>query len=305
MSPKKILYPKTQWHKLLAGVLEEWLTPVGINVQTEIPISSNPPKADILLLKSPDKKFSHQQYLRLSDGLRSGSANQLLLEFKYTESLNEEAVLQLLGYRTFYLGSQKLKPKNLDCFLLCSHTPKQDTLDYLGFVESKHSGVFQSQSALVSHITLLSLNDLSDEPQNIPLKCFASKRKENQKAYASIQANKLQGMSLKLECFLNGLWKLLFREGKNMSTVTNIEELTPDYVEEVGREWIDHWLKTLPAEKLMKDLKPEERLKGLEPEERLKGLKPEEIMKVVGIGDRLSGLSDDELKILKEKLKDI
>ena len=87
MPSKQILYPKTQWHKLLAGVLEEWLTPVGINVQTEIPISSNPPKTDILLLKSPDKKFSHQHYLRLSDGLRDSSANQLLLEFKYTESL--------------------------------------------------------------------------------------------------------------------------------------------------------------------------------------------------------------------------
>ena len=87
MPSKKTLYPKTQWHKLLAGVLEEWLTPVGIKVQTEIPISSNPPKADILLLKSPDKKINHQQYLRLSDGLRDSSANQLLLEFKYTESL--------------------------------------------------------------------------------------------------------------------------------------------------------------------------------------------------------------------------
>ena len=332
MSLQQTPYPKTKWHKILAGVLEEWLTPVGIIVQTEIPIASNPPKADILLIKSADKKFNKQQHLRLSDGLRHSRASQFLLEFKYTESLNEMAVLQLLGYWIFYLSSQKLKPKDLDCFLLCSHTPRQNTLDHLGYLETQSPGVYRSQSVLVSHVTLLSLNDLSDEPHNIPLKCFASKRKENKKAYKSIQANKLQGMSLKLECFLNGLWKLLFREGKNMSTVTDVDELTPDYVKEVGREWINHWLETLPAEELLKGLEPEERLKGLEPEERLKGLAPEERLKGlepeerlkglapeerlkglepeqrlkgITIDDRLAGLSPDELKQLKEKLKDL
>ena len=280
MSSSQKPYPKTRWHRILAGILEEWLTPVGIKVQTEIPISSNPPKADILLLKSTNKKLKVQQHLRLPDGLRNSRSSQFLLEFKYTESLNEDAVLQLLGYRTFYLSSQKLKPMDLDCFLLCSQTPRQKTLDHLGYVETELPGVYQSQSALVSHITLLSLNDLSNEPQNIPLKCFASKRKENSKAYKFIQENKLYGMSLSMEWLLNGLWKLLFREAKNMSAIAEIEELTPEYVKEVGKEWVDHWIKTLPAEELLKYLGAKERLEGLETIDIIDALSPEALKKL-------------------------
>ena len=332
MTSKKALYPKTRWHRILAGILEEWLTPVGIKVQSEVPISSNPPTADILLLKNTDEKLKKQQYLRLSDGLRNSRASQFLLEFKYTESLNEAAVLQLLGYRSFYLSSQKLKPKDLDCFLLCSQTPRQKTLDHLGYVETKVQGVYRSASVLVSHVTLLSLNELSDEAQNIPLKCFASKRTENKKAYHSIQADKLKGMTIGLEWLFNGLWKLLFREVDNMSAIAEIEELTPEYVKEVGKEWVDHLIKALPPEERMKGLRPEERLNGLRPEERLNGLEPEERMKgldpeerLKGLepGDRIKGLepeerikglnpseiisalSPEELKKLKEELKGV
>lgn len=43
-------YPDTKWHRILASMLEEWLTPVGIHVQSEVPVGSDPPKMDILLL---------------------------------------------------------------------------------------------------------------------------------------------------------------------------------------------------------------------------------------------------------------
>ncbi len=42
--------PKTDWHRLLARLLEELLTPVGITVNPEVPVMSEPPKVDILLL---------------------------------------------------------------------------------------------------------------------------------------------------------------------------------------------------------------------------------------------------------------
>ena len=42
---------RTRWHRLLGKLLEETLAPVGVTVQTEFPIMSNPPQADILLLR--------------------------------------------------------------------------------------------------------------------------------------------------------------------------------------------------------------------------------------------------------------
>lgn len=42
---------KTQWHRLLGKHLELLLTPVGITVQTEPQVMSEPPKVDILLLR--------------------------------------------------------------------------------------------------------------------------------------------------------------------------------------------------------------------------------------------------------------
>ncbi len=86
-------FPKTRWHHLLAGVLREWLTPVGIEVRADVRIGSEPPVADILLLKRAGESSRQAQRMRLADGLRDSRATQLLLGFKYTESVNEDAVL--------------------------------------------------------------------------------------------------------------------------------------------------------------------------------------------------------------------
>ena len=92
-----IWYEKTRWHRLLGKVLEEWLTPVRIGVQVEFPLLSNPPQADILLLRHEGKGWSEEQRERLADGLRQSRASHLLLEFKYTQSFNESALAQLLA----------------------------------------------------------------------------------------------------------------------------------------------------------------------------------------------------------------
>ncbi|MCP4700744.1 MAG: hypothetical protein GY862_28405, partial [Gammaproteobacteria bacterium] len=175
---KKTLYPKTRWHRILAGILEEWLTPAGISVLHEASIGV---KADILLLKSVAGKMLHRQKQRLADGLRDSRAGHLLLEFKYTESLNEDALAQLLGYDLFYRRHKELSKGEVAAFLLCSKTPRQKTS--FGYRKTEHNGVYQSDHAVISRVTLLVLNELSDEPHNVPLKCFASRRAEIRKAY--------------------------------------------------------------------------------------------------------------------------
>ncbi len=199
MAKNKKLYPKTRWHRILAGILEEWLTPAGILVQSDVPIGAEPPKADILLLKSTAGNMQRRQRQRLADGLRDSRAPHLLLEFKYTESLNEDALVQLLGYELFYRHRQKLKKKKIAAFLLCSKTPRRKTLRKFGYRETKYCGVYKSDHAVISRADLLVLNELSDEPHNAPLKCFASRRSEIQKAYRVVNENRLPEQTSRLK----------------------------------------------------------------------------------------------------------
>ena len=50
--------PKTRWHRLLGKLLEELLTPVGIDVSTELQVMTDPPETDILLLRRENAKWS-------------------------------------------------------------------------------------------------------------------------------------------------------------------------------------------------------------------------------------------------------
>lgn len=60
---------KTQWHYLLGALLEQLLTPVGISVQCDVKIMSNPPEPDILLLRRQSKHWTAEQKQRLADGI--------------------------------------------------------------------------------------------------------------------------------------------------------------------------------------------------------------------------------------------
>ncbi|MCP4695929.1 MAG: hypothetical protein GY862_03625 [Gammaproteobacteria bacterium] len=291
-------YPNTRWHQILGGILKEWLTPAGILVQHDAPIGVELPRADILLLKSARGKMRHKQRQRLADGLRDCRANHLVLEFKYTESLNEDALTQLLCYEWLYRKSLELKKGQTAAFLLCSKTPRPKTLRKFGYQQTKRRGVYQSGQALISRATLLVLNELSDEPHNAPLKCFASRQTEMRKAYRIIRENRLPGLTLQLERMFNGLYTLLFGKvkGEEMKARTKkVDELTMEYVVETGQAWMDHMLSLIPLEDRIKGLDPEELLKAVKPEERVKGLDPAELLKAVKPEERVKGLDPEDL----------
>lgn len=79
---------KTFWHRLLGALLTYILTSVNISVQTDVPIMTDPPEVDILLLRRYDRQWTQDQRLRLPDGIRDSPAHTILIEFKATESVN-------------------------------------------------------------------------------------------------------------------------------------------------------------------------------------------------------------------------
>ena len=305
---KKHPFTKTRWHQLFASILQEWLTPAGIIVQTEIPVSSEPPKADIVLLTKTANK-TKAQYMRLADGLRESKATHLLLEFKYSESFNQDALHQTLAYQYFYKAGQKLKKNQLDCFILSSKTPQKKILKKLGYVSTEVKGVYQSHLPLFSNVTLLVLNKLSDEPQNIPLKLFASQRKEKIKTFHKIETQPLSEITEDLKLLFTTLLTIFVNKEDN-EMYADIKELTPEFLAGEGRKWTEYLLKSMPelvstldAEERLQGLNAEERLQGLDTEERLQGLDAKERLQGLNVEDLINGLSPETLNELKNKIK--
>lgn len=99
---------KTCWHCLLAQALKELLVPVNIQVLTEVQVVSEPPKADIILLRREGKTWTKKQLDCLADGLRDTDAEVLLVEFKYTESISEDVFKKLFVYNYLYRNNEGL-----------------------------------------------------------------------------------------------------------------------------------------------------------------------------------------------------
>ncbi len=98
----------SQSHQLLGTLLQLSLTPVQISVNIEVDLLSESPKADILLMRREGETWSASQRARLPDGVRDSAAGHVLLEFKYTESVNETVLAQAGAYDHFYRQAQKL-----------------------------------------------------------------------------------------------------------------------------------------------------------------------------------------------------
>ena len=284
---------KTRWHRLLGALLEELLTPVGISVFSDFPVMSEPPEGDILLLRNESGTWTEEQKARLPDGIRDSRAGHILIEFKYTESVTDQAFRQILAYDYFYRRSRKLGTDEVRSFLISAKTPRKDILRQFGYEPDRRPGVYGSRHPLTERVMLLCLNGLSDEEHNAWIKCFAARKKEKQSAFGRIKQKGFSALTERMGRLISGLLNIWFGKGDDIMKL----ELTPEAVEKLGREWKDviiSGLKPEDIDRILSGLKPEKRLAGLRPEERLAGLRPEE---------RLAGLRPEEIEACLKKLR--
>lgn len=241
---------RTQWHRLLGRLLELALTPVGISVETEVQITSDSPRVDILLLRREGNAWTPEQKDLLPDGVRDSQAGYILLEFKYSESLTLDGVLQGLGYAYFFRTGRRLNPEDVAMFILSARTPQQGRLNELGYVASETPGVYDGANIYTDQTQLLVLNELGNAPHNAFIKLFASRRRKKLEAMRALsQARGLPDDLFDLVDGLQVLWSL--REGVNMG-----ETLTPERVIELGREAKQLLLQHLSAEELDEMIAP-------------------------------------------------
>ena len=285
---------RTLWHRLLGKMLELLLTPVGISVQCEVQIVSDPPRMDILLLRRDGDRWDDRQWPLLPDGIRQNKARNQLMEVKITESVNSDSLLQIQSYAYFYRLSQQLSSDDVHQVLMTARTPHSRFMDKYGYKPSEWPGVYHSDQPLLADITLIVLNELSPTPHNAFVQCFASRRRVRELAFRQMEASGWQQMSETLWEYVMGLRnRLTQKEGASMSIATS-EGLTTEEVLKIGKRMRDALLATLTPEDRLAGLAPEDRLAGLAPEDRLAGLAPE---------DRLVGLTPAELAKLMEQIE--
>ncbi len=276
---------KTRWHRILAGMFKELLTPLNITVLSDVRIMTDPPKIDVLLIRRETPQWTDEQLMRLPDGIRDTLADHILIEFKFTEPVNRNALNQALAYDTFFRRTQKsLNPEQIQTFVLSSKTPLKAARGMFGYTENIKSGIYHSANIMLERLPLIAINELSDAPHNDFVKCFASRNNKRQQAFKRIIQSGRKHLSIAFFYFINGIMKLMNRKeqgGLSMET-----EITPDLVMEIGKEMYEamldglrpeDFLERFDTEEILSKFKPEEVLSRYKPEERLSGLKPDEI----------------------------
>jgi hypothetical protein len=217
--------------------LKELLSPVDIQVLSEVQVVPDPPRADIILLRRGGDTWTKEQLDSLADGLRDTGAERLLIEFKYTESITDDAFRKLFAYDYLYRESEKLERDQLQSFLVSSKTPNTDILTRYKFEPTQKNGVYVSKMPIFGDMQVILLNELSDKPHNAVLKCFASRKKEKDKAFSTMSHYVLPGRaSTKLVWAITGLMRIMMNK-----TMGNLEVTgwTPDEIVKLGKNWME------------------------------------------------------------------
>ncbi len=290
----------TPWHTWFENLLGIPLRLLGVDVRPDHPMMAGPPKADIIIMRKGGEEWTPEQMRLLPDGVRQSRASRIIIEFKHGQSVNEDTLFQTAGYRTFHKLSNKLGNEELDTFLVSSRMPLPSTLREYGYLSEGPPGIFRGGCCLSRRITLISLNDLTEEPHNTLVMLLATKRRVRVGAMRAVR--RLGGrLPSKLRSYVGNLLKTLFvMEGEKMDEIQT--ELTPEDMAEMIRTVEELIIPAVPAEEILSRFSDEEILSRFTPEdilsrykteERLAGLTPEDILSRYKTEERLAGLTPE------------
>ena len=257
---------RVQYHRILGSGMQLNLTAVQVLVTTESSILSESPRVDILLLRREGDTWNEAQRARLPDGVCDSAAAHVLLEFKYTESVTEDGLLQAAAYNLFYRQVQELPKEQTLPVVLSAKTPQRSRLAKWGYEESER-GVFRSNLPLVGRVVLLVLNRLPASANNAFVKLLASRKQERDSGLAALARSGI-AESTDFHAYILGLTQTLDVKGETGMA----EVLTPEKVLAYGKRM---------RELVFETGTPEERLAGLSPDEILAGLSLEERRKLL------------------------
>ncbi|MGN7614488.1 hypothetical protein ACQZV8_20660, partial [Magnetococcales bacterium HHB-1] len=217
---------RTCWHCLLRDLLKETLQPRGVEVLSEKVVVKNP-RADLILIRRTGDFWTEEQRLFLADGLRDVPEDHILIELKMRESITAGAFKKISAYDYFYLQREKLDREKLQSVLVGAITPRRDILRRFSFEPMEAPGVYIcKRSPWGENLRVILLNELDDKPHNAFLKCFASRKAERKKAFATLMRSDWLHHSLKLLHLINTLrrrWMEVTEETLEYDDITEEE----------------------------------------------------------------------------------
>jgi len=294
---------KKPWHRVFSSLHEKLLTPLGIDVYTDFPVMAKSPELDIMIIRRTGKKWTKEQMDYLPDGIRDSKAKYNIIEFKYTESVNENAFIQALCYDFLFKNSRKLKESEVQTFLASSKTTQNKTLKLLKCTPGNHKGLYNSEK--YDKITLISLNDLTNTHYNAYFKFFSSKKREKASSFKLLENRGIKAFSKRIQWLIRGLFQFWFtKKGDKEMEFTP----TPEQLEEFGKKWGDTYLSNFSADEIIEKFGEDTILSKFDPKKRVKGLSFKDRLKDIPVKDRLKDISvKDRLKDIpvKDRLKDI
>jgi hypothetical protein len=258
---EKVKPKKIGWHALIGLSLKDFFKESNFEVDTEKNLAVKSQYVDILIIS----KSSGKQLDKLPDGFEFLKDYNILTYKSLKESLNQWAMVEILGhyvsYRKIISPKDKLLPESqFQVFAICTTYPQKILGSEKNFgkeIEKIKAGVYKIESPLTGSLVILVLSQMAQLWQ-----LFSGNAVGFEYGDAHYKWHEPENKSL-----LNRLYQLYLKEDVDM----------PYTFEEVHREYTMPLIESLPTEMRLKGIPPEERLKGLAPSERLKGLTPSEI----------------------------
>ena len=137
-------------HVLFGNMMKEALIPTNLEVESNYEIGKGPPKLDVLIIRRTSAQWTKNQLAFLPDGIRQSHCKHVILELKYTESINQIAIFQALGYISSYVQLKTLPIDQVCAFIASSKTPQAETLIEIGFEPTDIKGVYVSKIDLLN-----------------------------------------------------------------------------------------------------------------------------------------------------------
>ncbi len=142
------------WHRWFGNLFRVSLIPLGLQVETGYPVMKDPPEADVVIIRRNEPVWTEAQADRLPDGVRDTDAAHVILELKYSESVNRDALCQTGGYYKFCRTHNKLKDREIQVFLISSKTPRKSTLEEFGYELTEKAGVFARKGGIMDWLNM-------------------------------------------------------------------------------------------------------------------------------------------------------
>ena len=252
-------------------LLTAFLSPLPLDVQTEVEVSRLPRKIDAIVTISAQN--TQQQIHSQTPFAHFKTHNQI--EFKGKEDrLTRWDYRRILGRSYFYMAEQKMPFEEMTITIVSAGKPRK----VLAHNQPPHifkalgNGYYKNEGHPATYI--LVINELALIPKNYPLLIFASNKDTFQQALKQILDDKAY-------TYIRYAYEVRPQMTKEMLTMAGVTHLPKENLEfiaqDIGEELVaflspELRLRDITAEEMAARMTFEERLAGVPPEERLEGM---------------------------------